>query len=58
MKVDRTKMPVCFMCCFSVVSPRICTNSVEKKFRVFVLIVNWIKLEPDEVRVHGDLLLK
>lgn len=51
-------MPVCFMCCFSVVSPRICTNSVEKKFRVFVLIVNWIKLEPDEVRVHGDLLLK
>lgn len=45
------------LCCFSVVSPRICTNSVEKKLCVFVLIVNWTKLEPDEICVHGDFCL-
>ena len=51
-------MPMCFLCCLSVVSPRIYTNSVKNKCRAFVLIVNRIKLEPDEVRVRGDLLLK
>jgi len=51
-------MPMRFFCCFSVVSPRICTNSVENKLLVFVLIVNWIKLEPDEVCVRGEFQLK
>ena len=51
-------MPSWFLCCFSVVSPRICTNSVENKLCVFVLIVNWIILEPDEVCVRSDFVLK
>lgn len=51
-------MPMWFFCVVLVLSPRICTNRVENKLRVFVLIVNWVKRDPDEVCVPGDFPLK